>query len=60
MRNSPGVEYVDDATDRSNEINEVATANEQQTAKVFKITSDLRQLSEEEPRRDFEPNIQVL
>jgi methyl-accepting chemotaxis protein len=42
---------IDDATDRINEINEeideVATANEQQTAKVFKVTSDLRQLSEE-------------
>lgn len=29
------------------EINEVAKANEQQTAKVFKVTSDLKQLSEE-------------
>ena len=42
---------IDDATERINEINEeideVATANEQQTAKVFKVTSDLRQLSEE-------------
>ncbi len=42
---------VDDATDRINEINdeieEIARANEQQTAKVFKVTSDLKQLSED-------------
>jgi len=42
---------IDDAADRINEvseeIDEVATASEQQTAKVFKVTSDLRQLSED-------------
>jgi methyl-accepting chemotaxis protein len=42
---------IDQAAERINEINEeiddVATANEQQTAKVFKVTSDLKQLSEE-------------
>lgn len=41
---------LDDAADRINEINteinDVARANEQQTAKVFKVTSDLKQLSE--------------
>ncbi|WP_311172477.1 globin-coupled sensor protein [Halobellus ordinarius] len=41
---------LDEAADRINEINEeideVATANEQQTAKVFKVTSDLKQLSQ--------------
>lgn len=29
------------------EIDDVASANEQQTAKVFKVTFDLKQLSEE-------------
>ena len=42
---------LDDAAERIREINveidEVAKANEQQTAKVFKVTSDLKQLSEE-------------
>ncbi len=42
---------IEDAADRiteiSAEIDEVATASEQQTAKVFKVTSDLKQLSEE-------------
>ena len=42
---------VDEATDRINAINdeiqEIARANEQQTAKVFKVTSDLKQLSED-------------
>ncbi|MFW6435080.1 MAG: globin-coupled sensor protein [Halovenus sp.] len=42
---------LDDAADRIGEINEeindVATANEQQTAKVFKVTSNLKQITEE-------------
>jgi heme-based aerotactic transducer len=42
-----GIDRVERAMDQLDEIVEIATANEQQTAKVSKVTSDLQQLSEE-------------
>lgn len=38
---------TDEAAQRSNEIDDVATANEQQTVTVSILTSDLKQRSEE-------------